>query len=43
MLCAISDEENHPAVVKAHQDYIAAGADIILTFNYACTPIFLKN
>ena len=43
ILSAIIDPENHKWVVKAHQDYIAAGADVIITFNFACSPVFLKN
>ena len=30
-------------MIKAHQDYIRAGADVITTFNFPCTPVFLKT
>lgn len=43
MLKVLLDEQYHPAVVKAHHDYIAAGSDVITIFNYACVPIFLHN
>lgn len=43
ILDGILDEANHASVIKAHQDYIRAGADIITTFNFACTPVFLKT
>ena len=43
MLKALLDEDLHPTVIEAHQDYIAAGSDVITTFNYAAVPIFLNN
>ena len=41
--CGTCSVEFPELVTKVHEDYIDAGADIITTNTYACTPISMKN
>ena len=41
--CGTCSVEFPELVTKVHEDYIKAGADVITTNTYACTPISMKN
>ena len=41
--CGTCSVEFPELVEKVHEDYIEAGADVITTNTYACTPISMKN
>ena len=41
--CGTCSVEFPELVTKVHEDYIEAGADVITTNTYACTPISMKN
>ena len=41
--CGTCSVEFPELVRKVHEDYIEAGADVITTNTYACTPISMKN
>ena len=41
--CGTCSVEFPELVTKVHEEYISAGADIITTNTYACTPISMKN
>ncbi len=41
--CGTCSVEFPELVRKVHEDYIKAGADVITTNTYACTPISMKN
>ena len=41
--CGTCSVEFPELVKKVHEDYIEAGADVITTNTYACTPISMKN
>ena len=42
-LSALIDEKYHYTVVAAHKDYLNAGADIITTNTYSCTPLYIDK
>ena len=42
-LRSLSEEANHDKVVDAHQQFIAAGADVIITSNYSAVPMFVSQ
>ena len=43
LLRALTEKTNHEKVVEAHQRYLSAGADVILTFNYPAVPMFVEQ
>lgn len=40
---ALVEEKYHGTVMKAHQQFITSGAEIVTTANYAATPYVLKS